>query len=216
LKVYVFGGSKDDCIELANQLNGSGATALIGKDGEDIKDISGRLGRGIDCAVMISDDPIKTSVQANRDSKIRAAVCYNQKSLKSASSEDVNLFILEADAIDRLDFSVLAGGSSSSQSERAERPERSERVQRPASVREPESVGGIGISAGGLFKSMGFGGGSQTPRQKPLTRDVEKPVPKKESRKPAPVIDDEEEDSSPRSKKDGVSGTIKDLFGIED
>ncbi len=210
MKVYVFGGSKDDCIELANQINGSGATALIGKDGEDLRDISGKLGRGIDCAIMISDDPIKTSVEANRDSKVRAAVCYNQKSLKSASSEDVNLFILESEAIDRLDFSVLAGGSSATQSERTERPERAERAERPAAVRES----GPGISAGGLFKSMGFGSGNQTPRQKPLAKDIEKPAPKRA--KPAPVADDEDDDRSPRAKKDGVSGTIKDLFGIED
>jgi len=44
LKVYVFGGQKDACIDLANQLNGSGASALIGKEEEDLKEIAGKMG----------------------------------------------------------------------------------------------------------------------------------------------------------------------------
>jgi hypothetical protein len=40
---------------------------------------------------------------------VRAAACYNQKTLKSAANANVNLFILEPDAHERLDLSDIIG-----------------------------------------------------------------------------------------------------------
>ena len=61
---------------------------------------------------MLSDDPIKAAVQANRDPRIRAAACYNQKALGSAATESINLFILDSEASERLDLSVITGAAS--------------------------------------------------------------------------------------------------------
>lgn len=183
MKVYVFGGEKDMCIDLANQLNGSGVSALIGKSEDDLKDIAGKLGKNFDCAIMISDDPIKTVVQANRDSRIRAAACYSQKSLKSAASESINLFILDSDSADKLDFSVLSGGMAAP-------------TQQPLQ-REP---------ARELFRAP-----APAPKPKPIFK--EQPV-KKEQKKPQP--EREEEDDSPRPQRDGISGKLKEIFGIVD
>ncbi len=116
MKVYVFGNDKDACIELANQLNDNGASAHIAKEGEGLREVASRIGKLFDVAVMVSADPIKDSITANRDSKVRAAVCYNQKALKAAANAEVNLFILEPDAQDKLDISdILANASQGKQ-----------------------------------------------------------------------------------------------------
>jgi hypothetical protein len=190
MKVYVFGGDRDTCIELANQLNDSGVTALIGKIDDDPREVSGKIGRGVDAAIMLSNDPIKASVQANRDPKIRAAVCYNQKSLKAAAGEDVNMFILEPDSLERLDFSAISSAPSP-QAERTPPPQRFQ--ERPAKepIRPPAAV-------------------AQAPRFKP------QPPPKPEQKKMVKDISDEEDDDAPRSPKSGIKGKLRDIFGIED
>ena len=133
MKVYVFGGDKDACIELANQLNSSGASAIIAKEGDALKDVAGRIGKAFDRAVMVSEDPIRDSITANRDVRVKAAVCSNQKSLKAAASADVNLFILEKDAYDRLDLTDILGAASRQQPirEREEPPKREQKRQPP-------------------------------------------------------------------------------------
>ena len=73
--------------------------------------MAGRIGKAFERAVMVSADPIRDSVSANRDTRVRAAVCYNQKTLKAAASADINLFILEPDANDRLDLSDILSTS---------------------------------------------------------------------------------------------------------
>ncbi|MDE1865454.1 MAG: hypothetical protein KGH94_02335 [Candidatus Micrarchaeota archaeon] len=193
MRIYVFGGSRDDCIELANRLNGSGVTALIGKGEEEPRDIAGMIGKSVDCAMMISEDPIRSSVQANRDPKIRAAVCYNQKSLKSAAAEAVNMFIMEPDSLERLDFSVLGGG-------------------KPAS---PLPDNAIATPAGpGLFKSVT---NAILPREKPAKAEREpEPREKPEKRVQRKQQEDDQEDEPHRSAGSGLGGRIKDIFGIEE
>jgi hypothetical protein len=182
LKVYVFGGQKDACIDLANQLNGSGASALIGKEEEDLKEIAGKMGKNFDCAIMVSDDPIKTVVQANRDSRIRAAACYTQKSLKSAASESINLFILDSDSVDKLDFSALAGGASQAPTQQ---PLQREQAREPFRITLP------------------------APKPKPVQKEQQV---KKEPKRVQPAR--EEEEDSPTAPRSGISGRIKDIFGI--
>lgn len=185
MKIYVFGGEKDACIELANQLNASGSTALIGSN-EDPRDVSSKIGKSIDCAVMISEDPIKTVVEANRDPRIRAAVCYNQKTLKAAASEDVNMFILEPEMIEKLDFTVLSGGGS-------------KEAFVPPKPSAPKS--------GGLF-----GGASKptvsSPKQKPL-QEERQPAKKK-------AVPPEEDAAPRRKGGGDIKDRIKDIFGIEE
>jgi len=117
MKVYVFGQDKDACIELANQLNEKGAAALIAKETEGLKDVAARIGKAFDRAVMVSADPIRDSVIANRDTRVRAAICYNQKTLKAAANAEINLFILESDAHERLDISDILGNPSPKQAQ---------------------------------------------------------------------------------------------------
>ncbi len=189
MRVYVFGGEKDELIELANSLNESGATALIGKDGDTLSDVASKIGRSFDCAIMVTEDPIKASVQANRDSKLRAAPCYDQKALKASVAEDINLFILEPSASKRLDVSVISGGASRA-------PER-------APMREDEGIGH------GILKAVS----SAMPQPKPQ-KEAERPRPSKKEQKRAPP---EEEEPPRKSRHDeGMKGRLKDIFGIEE
>jgi hypothetical protein len=196
MKVYVFGDQKDACIELANQLNGSGASALIGREEEDLKDIAGRIGRNFDFAIMVSDDPIKAAVQANRDSRLRAAACYNQKSLRSAAGERINLFILDPESVEKLDFSALVGRSQSAAEE--EDPDEED----------PQGPG--------LFRSVAK---AISPTQKPAEKEA--PAEKQPKEKPArkaqkKALREDDADDEPSSPRDGISGRLKDIFGIED
>ena len=128
---------------------------------------------------MVSDDPIKAAIQANRDNRLRAAACYNQKSLKSAATESINLFILDQESVDKLDFSTIVGGD-------AAEPASQKEAARPA------------------FKMPSFSRRQQKSAQK------EQPA-KKSQKRSAPEPDEDE--SAPR---DGISGRIKDIFGIMD
>ena len=194
MKVCVFGDDRNDCIEIANRLNDRGVTALIGGEVE-LKEIVGKVGRGFDCAILLSDDPIKAAVQANRDPRIRAAACYDQKSLRTAASDNVNMLIMEPESMNRLDFSIIAGRST----RQAEEPE------------EPDAPApGPGRGILKAFASM-----APKPRQpvaeEPERRppkEVEKPQKKREQKRPA-AEDDQDEG-------EGFAGRIKDIFGIEE
>jgi hypothetical protein len=158
MKVYVFGHDKGACIDLANQLNEKGASAIIAKDEEGLREVAGRIGKAFERAVMVSTDPIRDSVSANRDTRVRAAVCYNQKTLKAAASVDINLFILESDANERLDLSDILGTSVQKQQqplqknrEPAPQPkkEKEQRKQQATVQTEPRDRSGDNSKGGG-------------------------------------------------------------------
>lgn len=188
MKAYVFGGEKDELIGLANRLNESGATALIGMPEEGLEGVASRIGKSFDCAVMISDAPIKASVQANRDSKFRAAPCYDQKALQASANEGINLFILEASVARRLDISIIAGSS------------------RNLGAREPEPERhGAGHS---ILKAVGRAqSGHHKVDERPPKR-VQKPGPERQDRS-------EDDEEAPRQRS-GIKGRLRDIFGIEE
>jgi hypothetical protein len=193
MRVYVFGGARDELIELANQLNESGATALIGKEGDGMSDVSSKIGRNFDCAVMVSEDPIKDSIQANRDSKLRAAPCYDQRSLTASAKEDINLFIIDQPAAQRLDLSIIARGSSNQAA-----PDRETSRDRP-------------VINKGIFKSVGSAAASKPQKEQP-----EKPQKKAKEQKRPELEDEEDEGPAHKRSGDGLKGRIRDIFGIEE
>jgi hypothetical protein len=189
MKVYVFGGDRDACIELANQLNESGASAIIAAPGEELKNVAGRIGKAFDRAVMVSDDPIRDSISANRDARVKAAPCYSQKVLKSAASSDVNLFILEKDACDRLDVSDILGSPASARQPPAQKERKEERREDRERKEEKERA-------------------EKERREEPQRREQKRQQPD-----PEPIPEDEGRE---RGKGGGVGGKLKDIFGIVD
>ncbi len=96
MKVLIVGADKDACIEFANALNSSesGATAIIG--GSDYSDATGKLGRDVDAIALISQKPIADAIEANRNQKVRAAVCRNAGDVRDAISCGTNIFVVSA------------------------------------------------------------------------------------------------------------------------
>lgn len=96
MKVLVVGSDRDACIEFANALNASesGTTAIIG--GLNYSEAVGRLGREIDAIAMLSERPIADAIEANRNQKVRAAVCRNAGDVRDATSCGANLFVVSA------------------------------------------------------------------------------------------------------------------------
>src|SRR5579864_597625 len=103
MRIYVFGDDRDVSIELANRLNESGVSAIIGNN-SDIAHIASKVGRDFDYAIMISDNPIEASIAANKEPKIKAAVCYSQKIIKNALNSRVNMLILDQNTVDAIDI----------------------------------------------------------------------------------------------------------------
>ena len=94
--MLVVGSDRDACIEFANALNASesGAAAIIG--GSEYTDAVGRLGREVDAIAMLSEKPIADAIAANRNQKVRAAVCRNAGDVRDAASCGANLFVVSA------------------------------------------------------------------------------------------------------------------------
>jgi hypothetical protein len=135
MHVYVFGDDKDNCIELANRLNGNGISTIIGKV-QDIQTVSAKIGKEFDYAIMVSDNPIDAAANANKVPRIKAAACYNQKILRNAINTKVNLFVVDQESLDSINLEgVLAEGKTAIQ-----QPEQQKRdlVAQPKIIKKPQ------------------------------------------------------------------------------
>jgi hypothetical protein len=110
MRVYVFGGDKERCIHVANKLNEGGGTAIIGEQIE-FRELASKIGREFDCAVFVSENPVEATIDANREGKIRAAACYNQRSIDAAVGARTNLFIVDRNSKDLPNLSPLLSSS---------------------------------------------------------------------------------------------------------
>ena len=94
MRVYIFGEDKESCIDLANMLNERGGKAIIGNTIE-FEELARRIGKEFDCAIFVSNNPDEDVIEANRERKIRAVVCYNQRGMRDGMKAKANLFILD-------------------------------------------------------------------------------------------------------------------------
>jgi hypothetical protein len=96
MRVYVFGTDRDSCISLANTLNEGGISAIIGAETSSSA-VAAELEKSFDYAIMVSGNPIKAAIEANRTPMVRAAACHSQRILRSAIESGSNLLIFDSD-----------------------------------------------------------------------------------------------------------------------
>lgn len=179
MRVYVFGGDKERCIGVANLLNEKGGTAIIGSNLE-FGELAGKIGKEFDYAVTLSNKPIAAAIEANREGKLRAAVCYSQRNIDAAIEAGTNVFVLDQN---NREFPNLAVLLSSGRSRGASFENAEERKERPA------------------FKL-----------------NIKRPERKQAKPQDDPKEDEEDEEDDEREDRpaaSGITGKIKDVFGIE-
>jgi ribose 5-phosphate isomerase RpiB len=105
MKVYVAGDNRGQAVKLSNSINSAGNTAIMSENVSSdcrslVDDILSQRSGSFDLVVAISKQPIETSIEANRNTSLRAAVCRNQKEADMAGKAHANVMVLEGDAID--------------------------------------------------------------------------------------------------------------------
>jgi hypothetical protein len=195
MKVYVLSEDSPDGIALANAINSSSNTAIIGNpEDEEYLDLIDKavdgLDDGYDISILITSKPIEANIKANRTSKLRAVVCRSQADAVGAKKARANLVILDANGFDESSVAGIMRGLASSSGPTDEEDEPSKQGK---SISEPFK------SAIGVVKSGILGGMKGQKRQKN----------KEESK------DEKEEDDIKKPKNGGIIENIKYTFGIE-
>ena len=203
MKAYILSEGSPHGIALANIINSTNNTAIIGNPeaegySELIDEAVESLNSGYDFSVLISKKPIEASIAANRANKLRAVVCRSQADSARARRAKANLIILDDTEFSKTSAASIMRGWFGSSTESADEE------QEPPEPR--TSASGAGNSVLGVLNS-GIGIIKGRNRQK---IGIEHKKTDKEENKEG----DEEEDTK-RPKNGGIIGSIKYIFGIE-
>jgi hypothetical protein len=193
MRIYVFGDDKELCISMANELNEHRGRAIIGSS-MDFAELAPRMGKDIDCAIYITDNPPKAVIEANRDRRIRAVVCYNQRNISDGMRAKANLFVFDKNSRELPNPSALLSG--------AKLDDAVERRAAPQMAKEKRIVvekSSIASKGAGMFDKV---------RQ----RFLDDRKAKEEDGVEESSEYEEEEDVKPG---EGIQGRIKYIFGID-
>lgn len=222
MKVYLASDQKELCIRLANIINRSGNTCIMSdEDSEDymtlLKDVRSSMS-GYDISILISKEPMKASIEANRMGGIRATVCKDTEDAEAAIEAKSNLIILDSSKVYRMDTRSIIKSIEDSFESPAPKQKYAEEIPAPKKekVQQPQRIaipakstgGGIGSMFGsikGAFGKSDSEKGSGMVKEKPVQKVVEKPA-KVKMPEMAPLK---------KKGKGGFLGSLKDTFGVE-
>ena len=212
MRVYLASESVVSGVKLANIINSSGNTCIIGVLGvddskeliRDVKDSSDRF----DLSVIVSRNPVAAAMEANRVSGIRASACKDADDVDEAIAAQANLIVFDDAKLHNMNIyglienieKSLGGGRRHTKA-----PEKT--PEKRARVVEKEDRG-EGLS--NRFKGI-FGVGEEEKAERNGHREREK---EKEARE----VEREEEtahSAQRRKGKGGFFGSLKDTFGVE-
>lgn len=200
MKVYVLGDEHSHALRLTNFINSVGNTAImserVSSDYNELVEDALRS-KDFDLMVAISKRPVETCIEANRDDRLRAAVCKDRKEASMARKAHANMAILDGNNLDDQDAENIVEAllKSPGQSGLSAEEEEHSKSQR--------RIGGIGSS---LF----------SPSEQHAAHNKKKEEPAKESREEKKEEREEEhEDEIPKPRGKGLINSIKDMFGIE-
>ena len=221
MKVYLASDQKELCIRLANVINRSGNTCIMSdQDSEDymdlLKDVRGSMS-GYDISILISKEPMRASIEANRMGGVRAAVCKDTEDAAAAIDAKSNLIILDASKVYRMDTrgivksiedSLESPAPKQKYVEEAPAPKK-EKVQQVQRAEPAKSTGGgVGGMFGSIKGALGMSDsdkGGDKVKEKQVQKKAEKPVKAKIP-----------EEAPPKKKgRGGLMGSLKDTFGVE-
>src|SRR5271157_5696746 len=105
MRVYVLGDNREHVVKLSNYINANFGTAIISERiassyGELVDDILEYREADFDLIVIVSKQPIETSIEANRSGKLMAAVCRNPKEATMAKKASANVVVLDCNGFD--------------------------------------------------------------------------------------------------------------------
>jgi hypothetical protein len=195
MRIYVYGGDRERCIGVANVLNEKGGRAIIGGP-VGFEELAHKLGKEIDCAIFVSNDPDVDAIEANRERKIRAVACYNQKGVGEAMKAKANLFVLDGRSGDLPNIAALLAGAIEVGDAYAGRKPAGHVHDHATGAAAREGAGGNPSWKAGL----GFLGGKKSVKQKA------------EEEREEEAEEGVEGDSKP---EEGLKGRIKYIFGVD-
>lgn len=215
MKVYLASDQKELYIRIANIISRSGSTCIMSDEDSDdymalLKDVRSSMS-GYDISILISKEPMKASIEANRMGGVRAAVCKDTEDAQAAIEAKSNLIILDATKVYRMDTRGIVRSIEDSlespepkqkyiEEAPAPKKEKVQQAQRDAPTRSEGR--GVGNVFGSIRGALGMG---DSEKEKPMQKKFEKPIKVKVPDEPAPR----------KKGKGGFLGSLKDTFGVE-
>lgn len=98
MKLCIIGEDKDECIEMSNEMNDIGHSAIIIQYSGNFSQLASRI-NSVDVGIMLSNAPMKDAISANKNQNIRAAACNNMEELEQAADSDANLIVINPSVI---------------------------------------------------------------------------------------------------------------------
>lgn len=214
MKVYLVSDQKELYIRVANIISRSGSTCIMSDEDSDdylalLKDVRSSMS-GYDISILISREPMKASIEANRMGGVRAAVCKDTEDAQAAMEASSNLIILDATKVYRMDMRGMVKSIEDSLEnhepkqkyiEEAPMPKK-EKIQQVQHAAPAKSAGGGGGIFGSIKGALGVG---ESGKEKQAQKKVEKPI----------KVNMPEEHPPKKKGKGGVFGSLKDTFGVE-
>ena len=203
MRVYLASEGRGPGIKLANIINSSGSTCIIGDvDSDDYR----ALIKGIrdsaddfDLSILVSRNPMAAAMEANRTAGLRASVCKDPEDAAEAMEAKANLIVLDEAKLGKEGIqgilescdSAMGGGKQHARPERAE-----------AHKEKGQRRWGFADSVKGMFGASDDYVGREHVQNK-----------REETRK------ERDEEPEPRERRKRGSGgmldSLKDTFGIE-
>ncbi len=215
MKVYLASDQKELYIRIANIISRSGSTCIMSDEDSDdymalLKDVRSSMS-GYDISILISKEPMKASIEANRMGGVRAAVCKDTEDAQAAIEAKSNLIILDATKVYRMDTRGIVRSIEDSlespepkqkyiEEAPAPKKEKVQQAQRDAPTRSEGR--GVGNVFGSIRGALGMG---DSEKEEPMQKKFEKPIKVKVPDEPAPR----------KKGKGGFLGSLKDTFGVE-
>ncbi len=201
MKIFLAAEDRTMGIKLANSINKSGSTCILGDEETSDRDTLLQEVKeeysAYDMSILVSGEPLEATMEANKVGGLRAAACKDVSGIADAMEAKCNLLILDANRLRGINTQDMLKTMDDYLSGKKKKPAAQETL-----VKSESKSQGSGMM--GSLKGA-FGMGEQTVQEKPKERAKvqEKAKPKDEEYKPR------------RKGKGGFFNSLKDTFGVD-